>query len=73
MQSRSNFVHLITYNTTVKTEFKINIIWVRLIILKFFTMQAYVIWCSDNLIIYEWYGSWQLVDDVNILHVKKLH
>jgi hypothetical protein len=30
------FVHLIVYNTTVKTEFKMNIICVRLIILKVF-------------------------------------
>jgi hypothetical protein len=35
MQVRFYFVHLIVYNTMVKTKFKINIIWVRLIILKF--------------------------------------
>jgi hypothetical protein len=32
---RSYFVHLITYKTMVKTEFKINIILMRLIIINF--------------------------------------
>jgi hypothetical protein len=35
MQLRSYFLHLITYNTMVKMEFKMDIICVRLIILKF--------------------------------------
>jgi hypothetical protein len=34
MQVRSCFVHLVAYNTTIKTEFKTDIICVRLIILK---------------------------------------
>jgi hypothetical protein len=38
MQTISNFIHLITYDTTVKTEFKINIICMRLVILKFFVL-----------------------------------
>jgi hypothetical protein len=29
---RSSFDHLTAYNITVKTKFKMNIIWVRLII-----------------------------------------
>jgi hypothetical protein len=35
MQVRSCFVHLVASNTMVKTEFKMDIIWIRLIILKF--------------------------------------
>jgi hypothetical protein len=35
MQVVSSFVYLIIYDTTVKTELKMDIIWVRLIILKF--------------------------------------
>jgi hypothetical protein len=38
MQAVPNFIHLVMEKTTVEMEFKINIIWVRLIILKFFTM-----------------------------------
>jgi hypothetical protein len=42
MQEGYSFIHLIAYNTMVKTEFKIDIIYVRLIIFKFFTIQHYV-------------------------------
>jgi hypothetical protein len=35
MQAISSFVHLIAYNTTVKMKFEIDVIWVRLISLKF--------------------------------------
>jgi hypothetical protein len=50
-------------------KFNIDIILVRLIILKFYTMQDYVV--DDIMLI------WQLVydmtvDDVNILHVKTM-
>jgi hypothetical protein len=53
----------------LKMKFKIDIILVRLIILKFYTMQDYVV--HDIMLI------WQLVydmtvDDVNILHVKTM-
>jgi hypothetical protein len=53
----------------LKMKFKIDIILVRLIILKFYTMQDYVV--DDIMLI------WQLVydmtvDDVNILHVKTM-
>jgi hypothetical protein len=41
MQVRSYFVHIIVYNTMAKTEFKIDIICVRLIILNF---MYYVVW-----------------------------
>jgi hypothetical protein len=34
MQARSCFIHLVAYKTMVKTEFKIDIICVRLIILN---------------------------------------
>jgi hypothetical protein len=64
MQVRSSFIHLITKNTTVKTEFKIDIIWVRLIILKFCSMQDYVI---DDVVL-----IWQLVDDIDTFHVKRM-
>jgi hypothetical protein len=37
MQAFFSFVHLVMYDTTVKIEFKMNIIWVRLIILMFLT------------------------------------
>jgi hypothetical protein len=36
MQLESCFVHIVTKNTTVKTESKMDIIIVRLIILKFY-------------------------------------
>jgi hypothetical protein len=54
----------------VKIEFKMDIIWVRLIILKFYIMQYYV---ADNIML-----IWQLVvddvliNDVDILHVKRI-
>jgi hypothetical protein len=35
MQVRSCFIHPVTYNTMVKTKFKMDVICVRLIILKF--------------------------------------
>jgi hypothetical protein len=35
-------------------------------------MQDYVAWCSDDLSIIEWCDRWQLVDNVDILHVKKI-
>jgi hypothetical protein len=35
MQVRSNFNHLITENIMIKTKFKMDTIWVRLIILNF--------------------------------------
>jgi hypothetical protein len=44
----------------------------RLIIFKFLTMQNYVAWYSGNLTINGWCGSWQLVDDVDILYVKRM-
>jgi hypothetical protein len=64
---RSRFVHQIEKNTTVKTEFKIDIIWVRLTILNVYTMQDYV---ADDVVL-----IWQLmndmsVNDVDILYVK---
>jgi hypothetical protein len=34
-------------------------------------MQDYVAWCSGDLAINVWYGNWQLMDDVDSLHVKK--
>jgi hypothetical protein len=45
-------------------EFKIDIIWVRLIILKFYTMQDYV---TDDIVL-----IWQLVDDVTVDDVDTL-
>jgi hypothetical protein len=48
MQLRSSFVHLVAHNTTMKTKFKMDIIWVRLIILKFYSMQDYVV---DNVVV----------------------
>jgi hypothetical protein len=35
MQMRSYFIHLVAYNIMIKIEFKIDIIQMRLIILKF--------------------------------------
>jgi hypothetical protein len=45
MQLRSYFLHLITYNTMVKMEFKMDIICVRLIVLKF--VYCVVWWCGS--------------------------
>jgi hypothetical protein len=39
---------------------------------KVFTMQDYVTCCSGDLTIGGWYDSWQLVDDVYTLHVKRI-
>jgi hypothetical protein len=53
----------------VKTELKMDIIWVRLIILKFCTINDYV---TDNIVlIWQWVDD-MIVDDVNILHVKRI-
>jgi hypothetical protein len=35
-------------------------------------MQYYVAWCSGDLLIIGWCGSWQLVNNMNILHIKKI-
>jgi hypothetical protein len=43
MQVGSSFAHLVAYNTTIKIEFKMNIIWMRWNILKFFTIQDDVV------------------------------
>jgi hypothetical protein len=64
MQVSSCFVHLIMYNITVKTEFNTDMIWVRLIILKFHTMQDYVV---DGVV-----RIWQLVDDILVDEQIKL-
>jgi hypothetical protein len=72
MQAGSSFIHLIMYTTMVKTKFKIDTIWVRLIILKF---VYYAIWCD------RWCGGSEFVcwcdicwlgDDVDMLHVKRM-
>jgi hypothetical protein len=47
MQMLSCFVHLVIYNTLEKTEFKMDIIWMRLIILKilyFVVVMWQLIW-----------------------------
>jgi hypothetical protein len=66
MWIRSDFVRLVAYNTTIKTEFKMNIIRVRLIILN-----GFILWKINYMVI------WQLdddvpVDDVDTLHVKRM-
>jgi hypothetical protein len=48
----------------VKTEFNTDMIWVRLIILKFHTMQDYVV---DGVV-----RIWQLVDDILVDEQIKL-
>jgi hypothetical protein len=35
-------------------------------------MQDYVAWYSGDLIIGGWYGSWQLVNNVDTLHIKRI-
>jgi hypothetical protein len=40
MQIRSCFVYLVEYNTMEKTKFKIDIVWMRLIILIFFVLYT---------------------------------
>jgi hypothetical protein len=35
MQMRSYFIHLVTYNIMIKPEFKMDIVWMRMIILIF--------------------------------------
>jgi hypothetical protein len=57
MQEGYNVIHLIVYNTTLKEEFKIDIIWVRLIILSFLLCK--IMW-HDVVVI------WQLMYDVAI-------
>jgi hypothetical protein len=39
-------------------KFKMDIIWVRIIILKNYNMQDYMACGSDNLLIIGWYDSW---------------
>jgi hypothetical protein len=35
-------------------------------------MQNYVAWCSGDLLIVEWCDTWQLIDDIDSLYVKKI-
>jgi hypothetical protein len=39
---RSYFIHLVAYNIMIKPEFKMDIVWMRMIILFFFIL------CSGN-------------------------
>jgi hypothetical protein len=63
VQVRFSFVHLIAYDITVKIKFKMDIIWVRLIILKsLYYARLCGRWCSGD-----------FAADVNHLHVKRIH
>jgi hypothetical protein len=69
MQVISSFVHLITYNIMVKIEFKMNMIWVSLIIFKNLYYVKLCDRCSGDVAFRWWYGIWLLVDNVDILHI----
>jgi hypothetical protein len=56
MQMRCCFIYLVAYNTMVKIEFRMDIIWIRLIIFK-------------NL----YFVVGDVADDVDHLHVKRIH
>jgi hypothetical protein len=69
MQERSSFIHLVVYNIMLKTELKMDIISVRLIILKFYTLQNCVV--DDVVLICQLVNN-VIVDDMDTLLVKRM-
>jgi hypothetical protein len=69
MQERSSFIHLVVYNIMLKTELKMDIISVRLIILKFYTLQNCV---TDDVVLICQLMNNVIVDDMDTLLVKRM-